>query len=62
VAIVGPGGGQRTAVSIPVPGEPPVTIARLPLRSIPATTSPAVEVTRARSVSGTSGAGLMFVQ
>ena len=33
---VGARAGERPAVSIPMPDEPPVTIARLPLRSIPA--------------------------
>ena len=31
------------AVSIPIPEAPPVTIARLPVRSMPATTSAAVD-------------------
>lgn len=35
-------GGQRTAVSLPMPEEPPVTIARTPVRSTPWSTSSAV--------------------
>ena len=38
-----PAAASARAVSIPMPEEPPVTIARLPLRSMPATTSAAVE-------------------
>ena len=39
-----PARASSRAVSTPMPDEPPVTIARLSLRSIPAITSAAVEV------------------
>jgi hypothetical protein len=38
-----PASARARAVSIPIPDEEPVTIARLPLRSIPASTSAAVD-------------------
>ena len=38
--------GEARAVSVPIPDEPPVTIARWPERSMASITSAAVEATR----------------